>query len=110
MGTDAGLDTQHGRNLHELAALIEAGVPADRALVAGTLGGARLLGRSDLGVIRPGAPADLVCFDADPTRPEVLRDPSHVVAVSPPEPGRSPLVSCLPISSCTAVRCAPVCA
>ncbi len=81
MGTDAGLDTQHGRNLHELAALIDAGVPADVALVAGTSGGARLLGRRDLGVIRPGAPADLVIFDADPSSPEVLRDPSHVVAV-----------------------------
>jgi imidazolonepropionase-like amidohydrolase len=81
MGTDAGLDTQHGRNLHELAALIEAGVPAADALLAGTAGGASLLGRPDLGVIRPGAPADLVCFDADPRRPEVLRDPSHVVAV-----------------------------
>lgn len=81
MGTDAGLDTQHGRNLHELAALIEAGVPADTALLAGTAGGARLLGRRDLGLIRPGAPADLVCFNADPRRPEVLRDPSHVVAV-----------------------------
>ena len=81
MGTDAGLDTQHGRNLWELAALIEAGVPADTALLAGTSGGTRLLGRSDLGVIRPGAPADLVCFNADPRRPEVLRDPSHVVAV-----------------------------
>jgi len=81
MGTDAGLDTQHGRNLHELAALIEAGVPVDTALLAGTAGGARLLGRRDLGVIRPGAPADLVCFNADPRRPEVLRDPSRVVAV-----------------------------
>ncbi|HEY3338517.1 MAG TPA: amidohydrolase family protein [Propionicimonas sp.] len=81
MGTDAGLDTQHGRNLHELAALIEAGVPSEAALLAGTAGGARLLGRRDLGVIRPGAPADLVCFTADPGRPEVLRDPSRVAAV-----------------------------
>ena len=32
-------------------------------------------------IIRPGAPADLVCFNADPSRPEVLRDPSSVVAV-----------------------------
>ena len=81
MGTDAGLDTQHGRNLHELAALIEAGVPTGAALLAGTAGGASLLGRRDLGAIRPGAPADLVCFNADPSRPEVLRDPSSVVAV-----------------------------
>ena len=81
MGTDAGLDTQHGRNLHELAALIESGVPTAFALLAGTSGGARLLGRRDLGVIRPGAPADLTCFNADPRRPDVLRDPSHVVAV-----------------------------
>jgi imidazolonepropionase-like amidohydrolase len=81
MGTDAGLDTQHGRNLHELAALVEAGVPAGAALLAGTSAGARLLGRRDLGVIRPGAPADLVCFNADPSHPAVLRDPSCVVAV-----------------------------
>jgi imidazolonepropionase-like amidohydrolase len=81
LGTDAGLDTQHGRNLHELAALIDIGVPTDTALLAATSGGARLLGRPDLGVIREGAPADLVCFSADPRRPEVLCDPSTVVAV-----------------------------
>jgi imidazolonepropionase-like amidohydrolase len=81
MGTDAGLDSQHGRNLHEVAALVEAGLPAEAALLAGTAGGARLLGRPDLGTIRPGSPADLVCFSADPRRLDVLRDPSHVVAV-----------------------------
>ena len=81
LGTDAGLDSQHGRNLHELAAMIEAGLPTGTALLAGTAGGARLLGRPDLGTLRQGAPADLVCFGADPRRLDVLRDPSQVVAV-----------------------------
>ncbi|MGV8907434.1 MAG: amidohydrolase family protein [Propionicimonas sp.] len=81
MGTDAGLDSQHGRNLAELAALIEAGVPTETALLAGTAGGARLLGRPDLGTLRPGSPADLACFQSDPRRLDVLRDPSQVVAV-----------------------------
>ena len=81
MGTDAGLDSQHGRNLHELAALIEAGVPIWTALRAGTAGGARLLGRPDLGTLRQGSPADLVCFSADPRRLDVLRDSSQVDAV-----------------------------
>lgn len=81
MGTDAGLDRQHGRNLHELAALIDSGMPAESALLAGTVGGARLLGRPDLGMIEPGATADLVCFDGDPREPVVLRDPGRVVAV-----------------------------
>lgn len=81
LGTDAGLDSQHGRNLSELAALIDAGVPTPTALLAGTAGGSRLLGRPDLGTLRSGSPADLVCFRADPSRPEVLRDPSQVVAV-----------------------------
>jgi len=81
LGTDAGLDSQHGRNLSELAALIEAGVPTPTAMLAGTAGGARLLGRPDLGTLRPGSPADLVCFSADPRRLDVLRDLTQVVAV-----------------------------
>jgi imidazolonepropionase-like amidohydrolase len=81
MGTDAGLDSQHGRNLHELAALIEAGASVEAALLAGTAVGARLIGRPDLGVIKPGSPADLVCFSADPSTPATLRDPRTVSAV-----------------------------
>ena len=81
MGTEAGLDRQHGRNLHELAALIDAGMPAGGALLAGTAVGAGMLGRPHGGAIVPGAPADLVCFTADPRQPAVLRDRAAVAAV-----------------------------
>lgn len=81
MGTDAGLDRQHGHNLSEVAAMIDAGVPRHTALVAGTANGARLVGHPDRGIIAPGAPADLVCFSSDPRVPATLRDPSTVVGV-----------------------------
>jgi cytosine/adenosine deaminase-related metal-dependent hydrolase len=39
----------------------------DRWLVeAATLGGARAMGLADVGVLRPGARADLAAFDVDP--------------------------------------------
>lgn len=82
MGTDAGMDHQHGANLREVAAMIDLGVPAGAALVAATSGGATLLGQHDRGTIAPGYRADFVLFDRDPRLPEVLRDRSAVVAVS----------------------------
>lgn len=45
------------RNLHALD------VPIDRAIAAASTVPARLLGRDDLGVLRPGATADLVILD-----------------------------------------------
>ncbi|MCA0294705.1 MAG: amidohydrolase family protein [Actinobacteria bacterium] len=81
MGTDAGLPSQHGRNLHEVAAMIDAGVPADVALLAATAGGVRLLDPDADAPLTPGAPADLVLFDRNPAVPEALRDPEAVVAV-----------------------------
>lgn len=81
MGTDAGLDHQHGHNLTELAELIEIGVPPQTALLAATATGARLLQRPKAGTIATGADADLVIFRADPQLPATLRDPSTVVAV-----------------------------
>jgi imidazolonepropionase-like amidohydrolase len=67
LGTDAGTDAQHGRNLEELAALAACGLTPAEALVAATVTGARLLG---LPVpLQPGAPADLVLFRTDPRAP-----------------------------------------
>ena len=82
MGTDAGMDHQHGANLQEVAAMIDLGVPPGAALVAATCGGATLLSQHDRGTIAPGYRADFVLFDRDPSLPEVLRDPTTVVAVA----------------------------
>jgi imidazolonepropionase-like amidohydrolase len=80
MGTDAGLPSQHGRNLHEVAAMIDAGVPSAMALAAATAGGMQLLeGVAD--PLAPGRPADLVFFDRDPGDPATLRSSDAVVGV-----------------------------
>ncbi len=78
IGTDAGLASQHGRNLHEVAAMIDAGVPVATALAAATTGGVQLLARAGAG---PSG-GDVVVFGRDPSRPDVLRDPSAVIAVA----------------------------
>jgi imidazolonepropionase-like amidohydrolase len=44
-----------------------AGLTPAQILVSATRNGARLFGRDDLGRIAPGAAADLVLLDADPT-------------------------------------------
>jgi imidazolonepropionase-like amidohydrolase len=56
-----------GFSLHEeLGQLQAAGLSPLAALKAATADAGRCLGRSDIGVIRPGAAADLVLLDADP--------------------------------------------
>ena len=50
-----------------LAAFAEAGLPAARVLQAATSNAARVLGDPRLGVVKPGAYADLVAVDGDPT-------------------------------------------
>jgi N-acetylglucosamine-6-phosphate deacetylase len=45
------------RNLHAL------GVPLEQAVGAATEVPARLLGRTDIGVLEPGGPADIVVLD-----------------------------------------------
>jgi N-acetylglucosamine-6-phosphate deacetylase len=45
------------RNLHAL------GVPLEQAVDAATVVPARFLGRQDVGVLEPGAPADVVVLD-----------------------------------------------
>ena len=66
LGTDAGVHP-HGRNLAELARLVEVGLAPLEALRAGTLGGARLLGLdAALGSVEAGKLADLVVTEVDP--------------------------------------------
>jgi imidazolonepropionase-like amidohydrolase len=62
MGTDAGTPgNHHGANAQECALLVEAGLSPIEVIRAATLHPARLLGhQGQLGVIAPGAWADLV--------------------------------------------------
>ena len=65
MGTDSGV-TPHGRNLRELALMVDGGMTAAAALVATTKSAAELLGVDrDLGTIEPGKVADLVVVEGD---------------------------------------------
>jgi imidazolonepropionase-like amidohydrolase len=65
MGTDSGI-TRHGRNLDELALLVEAGMTPARALHSATRSAAELMGLAgELGTVEPGKRADLVVVDGD---------------------------------------------
>lgn len=59
-GTLAGSALSMDRAVRNLAAL---GVPLTEAVAAASTVPARLLGRADLGVLRPGLPADVVVLD-----------------------------------------------
>ncbi|WP_022906084.1 metal-dependent hydrolase family protein [Curtobacterium sp. B18] len=66
LGTDAGVHP-HGRNLAELARLVQVGLTPLEAVTAGTLQGARLLGlEARLGSVEAGKEADLVVSRVDP--------------------------------------------
>lgn len=66
MGTDSGV-TAHGKNLHELALMVEGGMSPAQALHATTLSAAELMGlEADLGSLQTGKRADLVIVDGDP--------------------------------------------
>ena len=66
MGTDSGV-TPHGRNLRELALMVEGGMTPAAALEATTRSAAQLMGVDDeLGTIEPGKLADLVVVSGDP--------------------------------------------
>ena len=54
----------HG--IREFQAMVDAGLSPVRALRAGTSVAAELLGRDDLGVIKPGACADIVAMPGNP--------------------------------------------
>ena len=67
-GSDAGYyGVPHGAALHdELVALVQAGMSPQQALNAATVDAALALGWTDLGVLAPGAQADLVILRCDP--------------------------------------------
>jgi imidazolonepropionase-like amidohydrolase len=66
MGTDSGV-TPHGRNLRELALMVEGGMTPGAALEATTRSAAQLMGLdADLGTVEPGKLADLVVVGGDP--------------------------------------------
>jgi imidazolonepropionase-like amidohydrolase len=64
-GTDCGMfDFDHG--ILEFQAMVNAGISPARALRAATSTAAELLGRTDIGVLRPGACADIVAMPGNP--------------------------------------------
>ncbi|MGH2859311.1 MAG: amidohydrolase family protein, partial [Solirubrobacteraceae bacterium] len=65
LGTDCGMfPFSHG--IREFQAMVDAGLSPVRALRAGTSVAAPLLGREDIGVLRPGACADIVAMPGNP--------------------------------------------
>ena len=65
-GTDQGV-APHGENAREFIYMVEAGMPAMKAIQSATLEGARLLGvENDLGTLETGKFADLVAVPGDP--------------------------------------------
>jgi imidazolonepropionase-like amidohydrolase len=66
-GTDAGTPfNPHGSAPLEIVRMVEWGVPVAVALRAATSVAAELLRLPDVGVLRPGAVADLCVYEADP--------------------------------------------
>ena len=64
-GTDCGMfPFSHG--IREFQAMVDAGLSPIRALKAGTSVAAELLGRDDIGVLKPGACADIVAMPGNP--------------------------------------------
>lgn len=78
LGTDAAV-FPHGRNAEELNLMVtEGGMPPRAALIAATMGGARLLGIDAItGTLEAGKYADLIAIDGDPQS-----DPKAVLSVS----------------------------
>ena len=66
-GSDIGV-FPHGENARELELLVDYGLAPIEALRAATSTAARVLGRAELGGLRPGARADVVAVSGDPTR------------------------------------------
>jgi imidazolonepropionase-like amidohydrolase len=77
-GTDAGnIGTPHGPALfYELQLMEAAGLSPQEILATATAGGARLMGRDDLGRVAAGMQADLVVLDKNP-----FADLSHVQSI-----------------------------
>ncbi|MEU3138524.1 amidohydrolase family protein [Nocardiopsis alba] len=82
MGTDSGI-CPHGRNLRELALLVEHGLTPMGALLAGTRDAAALLGLADeIGTLETGKRADIVVCAGDPLADITLPgDPDNITVV-----------------------------
>ncbi len=82
VGSDAAHVGQlHGPAMHyELIALQEAGIPASDLIVAATRGGARVLGRDDLGTLEAGRSADFLVLEENPA--EDIRHAQTIVGVA----------------------------
>ncbi len=65
MGSDA-VYAMFGENTRELEWFVKAGMSPEQALRAATANGAELLQQKDIGVIRPGAFADIAAVEGDP--------------------------------------------
>jgi imidazolonepropionase-like amidohydrolase len=66
MGTDAGVEP-HGMNAQEFVLMAKNGMPAAQVLMAGTAGGADLLGLADkVGTLQAGKAADIVAVPGNP--------------------------------------------
>ncbi len=65
-GSDIGV-FPHGENARELELLVEHGLSPVEALAAATSTAARVLRFDNLGILRPGARADLIAVSGDPT-------------------------------------------
>jgi imidazolonepropionase-like amidohydrolase len=67
-GTDAGnIGTLHAASIfRELRLMTGAGLTPGEVLAAATAGGARVMGRDDIGAIAPGKLADLILLERDP--------------------------------------------
>lgn len=80
-GSDAGSPGVPHSGLHlELERMVAEGMSDETAMAAATFAGAKELGCPELGVVMADTPADLACFDADPTDDvAVTRSPTAVV-------------------------------
>jgi imidazolonepropionase-like amidohydrolase len=64
-GTDSGV-SKHGDNAKEFALMVSAGLTPAQAIRAATVSAADLLGRTDLGALRPGMAADVIAVTGSP--------------------------------------------
>jgi imidazolonepropionase-like amidohydrolase len=81
LGSDFAARDQHGRNLEEIAWLVEAGLPLEEALLSATVRGAELLGvDGEQGRIAPGLSMDAIVFDREPSA-ELFRSGHPPIAV-----------------------------
>lgn len=75
-----GTDSMHGYFGYEMEWLVAGGVPAEEALLAGTLRGAEVAGlEAEVGTLEPGKRADFVALDGNPL--EDIRCVRRVAAV-----------------------------